>query len=478
MAGTETEITFTSRCISSGESLINSPASTTSGLVEVEYEANGCAGDDTIKALGPDNSTAQITLNIAQAFAYNLIGNTPEPNSIAPSGNATSARPSNSVVSFNVVDETGNPVKGADVTFALSYSSQANSSTEDVRLENTSTTSGSGGTARTRVIAGEQNTVVRVIATIQREDGSTASTISSPISINAFVPDQDSFSMSIDKFMPNAQFHNNEKVTITINAADRFNNNNLEGNTVVAFTTTGGSIENYCVLDASGVCTVTWTSTDPRPASGRVAILARSVGDESFRDLNSNDEFDDGEFVSDSSITFEAGEAYMDFTTDGSFTAGSDQFFDDNGNSSYDAPNGTYDGSGCLNQGTQNCTEGPVTIWDQAYIVMASDAGIQAVLAPSGNPDEYCVTASGATAGGQRVPLPTDTSIAFSIEDGEIISSTPDYAVENSYVAANEISQCIRAGQDDDLGTTPRLTVTLTPPSPYGGAPIERSITL
>lgn len=478
MAGSQTEITFTSRCISSGESLVNTPVTTTSGLVEVEYEANGCTGNDTITATGPDGASAQLTLDIAQAFAFNLTSNTPEPSSIAPSGNATTARPSDSVVSFNVVDETGNPVKGAEVTFTLSYSSQANSNAEDVRLERTSTTSGPGGTARTRVIAGEQNTVVRVIASIIREDGSSASTISPPISINAFVPDQDSFSLSIDTFMPNAQFHNNETIQVTINAGDRFNNNNLEGNTVVAFTTTGGSVENYCVLDASGICTVTWTSADPRPASGRVAILARSVGDESFRDLNSNDEFDNGEFNPDSSIVFEAGEAFMDFSTDGAFTNGTDQFFDDNGNGSYDGPDGVYDGSGCLDPDTQNCTEGPVTIWAQGYIVMASDAGIEANLSPSGNANEYCVTASGGTAGGQRVPLPTGTSISFSIEDGEIFSTTSDFSVENTYISANQISQCILAGQDDDLTTTPSLTVTLTPPSPYGGAPIERSISL
>jgi hypothetical protein len=447
-------------------------------LVEIEYEANGCAGDDTIIATGPDGATAQLTLSIAQAFAFNLNSNNPEPNSIAPSGNATTARPSSSAVSFNVVDASGNPVKGAEVSFALNYSSRASSTAEDVRLESASTTSGPGGIARTRVIAGEQNTVVRVIASIVREDGSNASTISPPISINAFVPDQDSFSMSIDTFMPNAQDHNNQTVNITINAADRFNNNNLEGNTVVAFTTTGGSIENYCVLDASGICTVTWLSSDPRPASGRVAILARSVGDESFRDLNSNDEFDNGEFVSDSSIVFEAGEAFMDFSADRQFTNGVDQFFDDNGNGSYDGPNGVYNGSGCLNPDTQNCTEDPVTVWDQGLIVMASDFDIRTTLAASGNADEYCVTFSGGTKGGQRVPLPSGTSISFTIEDGEIFSLTTEFSVADGYVSANEDSQCIEAGQNDDLTTTPRLTVTLTPPAPYGGPPIEESLSL
>lgn len=480
MAGQETTISFTSSCIDAGEAIVNTPISTTSGLVEVNYQAQGCTGTDTVTATAGDGSQAQVTLSVAPAFAFNLIANEPEPNSIAPSGLATSARPSSSTVSFEVVDEEGNPVRGADVSFRLSYSERANASAEDARLDALSATSGAGGLVTTRVIAGSQHTVVRIIASVTRENGESADTTSLPIAINAFVPDQDSFSISVDNFMPNAQFHNNETINITVNAGDRFNNNDLDlqGNTVVSFATTGGSIDNSCVLNADGTCTVAWRSSDPRPASGRVAILARSVGEESFRDLNSNDEFDNGEFVSDASIILERGEAYLDFSTNNNFDQGTDQFFDYNGNGVFDTEDGVYDGSACLDSAVNNCSRGPVTIWDQAFIVMASDRGITANLAPGVEPNEFCLTTNATTQAGQPVPLPASTTITFSIDDGEIFSTNTSFSVDTIYLENNTITECVLAGQNDDLTTTPILKATITPPAPFSGRPVETSLSL
>ncbi|RCW66518.1 hypothetical protein DET61_11065 [Marinobacter nauticus] len=478
LAGEEVSVEFTSRCISSGESSVSSPAITNSGLVEVEYQSNGCSGDDVITA-SVDNATAQATVSIEAASPYSISSNPPVPESIAPVGNANSARPSTSTVTFTVIDEDGNPVRGANVTFTLSYSERANPAVEDVRLDRSSATSGPGGEASVRVRAGQQNTVVRVIATIVREDGSAVSIPSPPISVNSFLPDQDSFSMSISNFMPNAQNYNNQTTEITINGGDRFNNNDLEdGNAVVNFVASGGSIDNYCVLDSDGICTVTWRSTDPRPANGRVAILARTVGDESFRDLNSNDEFDNGEFSPEPGIVFEKGEAYLDFNADRSYTAGVDQFFDYNGDSNYNGPDGTYDGSACLSPDSNNCSAGPVTVWDQGLIVMASDSGITGTLAAGGAPNQYCLAVSATTKAGQPVPLPVGTTIDFEITDGTILSSVTSFELGNTYISGNTIEACVLATEDTDPATTALLKAIVTPPEPYTGSPVEFSSTL
>jgi hypothetical protein len=285
--------------------------------------------------------------------------------------------------------------------------------------------------------------------------------------------------MSIDNFMPNAQNYNNQKVSVTINAGDRFNNNDLaDGNAVINFVTSGGSIDNYCVLDDDGICTVTWISTDPRPANGRVAILARSVGDESFRDLNSNDEFDNGEFTPDPGVSFEKGEAYLDYDVDRVFTASTDQFFDNNGNAAYDGPDGVYDGSACFNPSTNNCTKGPSVIWDQGYIVMASDTGINGTLAASANPNEYCLTVSATTKAGQAVPLPSATDISFEMKDGTLLSTVTSFKISDGYEASNSSTFCVEAEDDGDATTASRLSATVKPPAPYGGAPYEFSIIL
>ncbi|MCK7546014.1 hypothetical protein MLC59_17785 [Marinobacter bryozoorum] len=473
LAGEEVSVEFTSRCISSGDATINSPATTTSGLIEVEYQALGCTGQDQITATYED-ATAQGVITIEDSDAYSISSNPPSPQSIAPTGNTNSARPSTSTVTFNVIDEDNNPVRGALVEFDLSYSERAYPNVEDVRLDRQSTESGPDGAAIVRVRAGQQNTVVRVIATIAREDGQRVSVVSAPISINSFLPDQDSFSMSISNFMPNAQFHNNETTEITINGGDRFNTNDLEeGNAIVNFVTSGGSIDSYCILDDDGVCTVTWRSTDPRPANGRVAILARTVGDESFRDLNSNNSFDRGEFSPDPGVAFEKGEAYLDYNIDRRYSASVDQFFDDNGNGTYNGPNGRYDGSACLNPSAGSCTKGPVTIWDQGYIVMASDSGIEGSLTATDNDGEYCLTVSATTGAGQPVPLPTDTAINFEITDGEFISTVTSFEIPNTYLTDNAVTYCVYAEEDEDDTTVTRLSATVEPPAPYGGAPIE-----
>jgi hypothetical protein len=478
LAGQEVSVEFTSRCISSGESVMSTPVTTTSGLIETEYQSNGCSGEDVITA-SYNGATAQASVTVEAASPYSISSNPPAPESIAPTGNASSARPSSSTVVFNIIDEDGNPVRGATVDFALSYSERANPAVEDVRLDRPSAISGPGGEATVRVRAGEQNTVVRVIATITRDGGARVSVPSAPISINSFLPDQDSFSMSIDNFMPNAQNYNNQKVSVTINAGDRFNNNDLaDGNAVINFVTSGGSIDNYCVLDDDGICTVTWISTDPRPANGRVAILARSVGDESFRDLNSNDEFDNGEFTPDPGVSFERGEAYLDYDVDRVFTPSTDQYFDNNGNTAYDGPDNIYDGSACFNPGANNCTKGPSVIWDQGYIVMASDTGVNGTLAASANPNEYCLTVSATTKAGQPVPLPSATDISFEMKDGTLLSTVTSFKISDGYEASNSSTFCVEAEDDGDATTASRLSATVKPPAPYGGAPYEFSIIL
>lgn len=478
LAGDEVSVEFTSRCISSGDSTLPSPVTTTSGLVEVEYQSNGCAGEDTITA-SYEGATAQSTISIEAASPFSLFSNPPSPESIAPVGNSNSSRPSTSVVTFTIIDENDIPVRGAEVSFQLSYSERAIPDVEDARLDKESTISGPGGEATVRVRAGQQNTVVRVIASITRENGTTVSVPSAPISINSFLPDQDSFSMSISNFMPNAQNYNNQTVEVTINGGDRFNNNDIaDGNAVVNFVTSGGSIDNYCVLDDNGTCTVTWVSTDPRPANGRVAILARTVGDESFKDLNSNDEFDNGEFVPDPGVDFEKGEAFLDYDADQNYSASVDQFFDNNGDLIFNGPDGIYDGSACLSPDANNCSPAPTIIWDQGYIVMASDTGIVGQLSATGTPNQYCLAVNATTQAGQDVPLPSGTTVDFQIQDGNLLSTVTSFTVSDGYQANDIATYCVDAEEDDDLSTVTRLSATVTPPSPYGGSPLEFSIIL
>ena len=113
-----------------------------------------------------------------------------------------------------------------------------------------------------------------------------------------------------------------------IRAADRFNNPIPDG-TQISFVTDGGAIVGSCAI-SGGTCSSTWVSQDPRPSDGLVNILARTTGEESFTDTNSNGKYDDGEPIvteldeafldEDSSGAYEVGEFFSDFNEDGTFT--------------------------------------------------------------------------------------------------------------------------------------------------------------
>jgi hypothetical protein len=78
LAGQEVSVEFTSRCISSGESVMTTPVTTTSGLIETEYQSNGCSGEDVITA-SYAGATAQASVTVEAASPYSISSNPPAP---------------------------------------------------------------------------------------------------------------------------------------------------------------------------------------------------------------------------------------------------------------------------------------------------------------------------------------------------------------------------------------------------------------
>ncbi len=112
-------------------------------------------------------------------------------------------------------------------------------------------------------------------------------------------------------------------VPVTVYLSDRYSNPVPDG-TAVAFTTNGGQIDGNCNT-SGGQCTVTWTSSNPRPTTnpasqtgtppsngfGRAMILSTAIGEESFDDANGNGFYDSGESFSN------LGEPYRDDNQNG-----------------------------------------------------------------------------------------------------------------------------------------------------------------
>lgn len=359
----DASILFTSTCIASGLSEVT-PAiiNNTTGTVSVTYTARGCSGQDTISAQTALDGTTygasvQITTTPAPLGSISFASATPAIIGIKGSG----AIPEQSVVSFLVTDATGNPVPNQDVTFTL------NNTSGGITLSNTTDTSNASGIASTTVASGTVATSVRVTATAIR-DAITSSAQSSALAITTGIPDHDSFSLSATTLNIEGYDYDGITTTLTLRAADRFNNPVPDG-TAIAFQAEGASVQGSCVTSA-GACSVELTSQRPRPADGRVTVLASGIGEESFTDSNpSNGRFDDAETFID------LPEAFRDDNENGVRDSNEPYVnFDDDVNETYDAASGLYEGLLCKGPSACNPDQTTVTLSQNIVIVLSGSS--------------------------------------------------------------------------------------------------------
>ena len=171
-------------------------------------------------------------------------------------------------------------------------------------------------------------------------------TLTTPVSTSTGIADQDSFSLSASVLNPEGWDIDNTEVTLLILAADHFNNPVPDG-TAIFFTTEGGQVDSSCQT-ATGQCSVTWRSSDPRPSDGRVTILATAIGEESFVDLNGNNVLDNTDNYSDRR------EAFRDDNENGVHDVGTEEFRDFNSNGMYDPADNEFNGALCNSANVTN----------------------------------------------------------------------------------------------------------------------------
>ncbi len=463
--GDETTVTLSSQC---DAATLDSPLTTTSGKISTSYTA-GCSGNDVITAQLDNGASATAILSVAsqEVGALEFVSVTPP--AIATLGSADASRASVSTVVFKLVDKNGNPVVDQELAFELS------SNVGGASLTDSSATTSNDGLAQTRVNAGTVASVVSVTATYEPDSGEVIQTTSDPISISAAIPDTDSFSISVEaNFLPNARFYDGEAVGVTIRAADR--NNNKINDTIVNFVTSGGAIANECEL-SEGVCSLDWVSQDPRPAdTGVIAILARSVGEESFRDLDSDGIYTAGEdlFIADE---HDSSEAFLD-RNDNGIRDDDEEYFDYNQDKSFNNADGIYDGTACSNESEDagQCTKNVREVFELAHIYMASDRiSITPVGTEPFSPGSICFSISGdfsyedPTTGATTIvqgPPPGNTTVSFETTNGSIVGDS-SFDTTTSY-RTTPVSQCVVV-EGDDTASSGTLSVSVTPPEPYSG---------
>ena len=376
------DVTFSSDCVAAGKAKFTNAAGTElttvsafNGALTINYTANGCVGNDSVRAsanIGGTTRHATTTIDVESdtVGSIKFIDATPEQISIAGTGDTET-----SVVRFQVLGSTGAPVQNEEVRFNLDVT------TGGITLVNptpaSSTTAGdattnANGYASITVKSGTVPSAVRVTATAL---STNITTQSSSLLISTGLPDQDSMSISASVFNPSGWDHDGEISNITIRMADAFNNPVPNG-TAVTFTTEGGAIGDIetgapvsgC-FTTNGACTVQWISQNPRPTDGRVTILATAIGNESFEDTDGDYTYDLGELVS----TDDLPEAFLDKNENSTRDPG-EFFVDIDGEGAYSFEDGKYNGILCKDEATNNCTKTSVTVRDALVLTMSSDA--------------------------------------------------------------------------------------------------------
>ncbi len=293
---TPASISFSSDCTTNNSATLDTPVTTLSGNASSTFQDTSCSGNsernDQIIATtvaGNQILTASLPFTLQRQTLASLSFESAEPTQIRIKGAGGTGSSESSLVSFKVTSANGQPAAQQKVSFTLDTVVGGLSFANGTA--NAQSQTNSQGIASVRVLSGTVPTPVRVVATaVDTDTKEVITSQSEQLTVNTGLPQQLGFSLATSNANPEAGNIDGEKVTVTARLSDSFGNP-APNDTTVNFTSEGGQIEPSC-LTQNGVCSVTWTSSDPRPQDHRITVLAYALGHETFFDTNGNNQFD------------------------------------------------------------------------------------------------------------------------------------------------------------------------------------------
>lgn len=320
--GVPVNVTYTASCgkINGQDTTIGGVSVTTngSGVASAVYDAvsaNGslCSGSVALTAssAGAQPRSTSVTVAAPTATAVVFVSATPSQIFVAGSGALDQA-----IVTFKVLSSGGValpsvPVKFSIVTNPGGVGLGAASATDPVLA-----TTLASGEASVSVFSGTIPGPVKVRAELVSDP--TVFSETQNLTVASGPPSQRFMSLSVETFNIEGAEFDGASTPLTVRIADR-QGNAVEDGTVINFTAEGGQVARSCAtarINGISQCSVSFTSQNPRPANGRVSVLAYTAGTKDYVDVNGNNRYDSG--VDD---LIKIGDAYRD----------------DNENSSYDA---------------------------------------------------------------------------------------------------------------------------------------------
>ncbi len=322
-------LTLSSSCVALGKATL-SPASVTatSTPIVIQFRDNGCgalqASDQIQAVVTSTGATAALKLDIQSPATSSIafVQAAPEQIYLSGSGFAQSSQ-----ITFQVNDLAGNPLPNIQVELRL-QTGAGGVTMEGRPVESVNppspnpftATSNALGQVTVRINSGSVPTPVRVNARLAAN--TSIATVSSNLSVAVGLPSQVNFSLSQGK--KNIEGYNVDGIpnTYQIIASDR-SGNPVPAGTSINFITEGGQIEaikQTALVSGIARTTANLVSADPRPVDGRITVTAYALGEESFIDLNGNNQYDLGEPFQD------LGNIFKDRNFDGVFDPTVDEF--------------------------------------------------------------------------------------------------------------------------------------------------------
>jgi hypothetical protein len=435
--GVPVAVSLSSNC---GAKILINPAqaTTTNGSASFTAIDQGCGAERstivfTAAIVGTSNSrTVNVGVSAPTASSLKFVTASPEAIFLKGSGFLEV-----SIVTFEVVDQGGNPLPNQDVKLELTTTVGGltlNDSANAVTVK-----SDSNGKVIGRVNAGTVPAPVRVRATLAL---SGVATVSSNLTVGVGLPSQRNFSLSQGTINIEGFNYDGTPNTYSIFAADR-SGNPVPTGTVINFVTEGGQIQSSrqtTLNNGIASAVAQFVSQAPRPADGRVTITAYAVGEESFVDTNGNNVWDSGEPFQD------LGDVYKDTNFSQTFSAGEEVFpFGKTGGCaiSNDPLLGYGDGIGTNVAGTCDGT------WGRAFVRRSTET----VFSSSFARPVWIPGAVPLIGGGGPITIPVDgigTSQTYTLVNGSRIGT--------SALSTEQLTACQSAF---DLIATPTLSATI-----------------
>jgi hypothetical protein len=413
------EVKFSSPCATVGNAKLDDSVFTVNGIASATYQPTNCSGNDLITATSSVNNLSQnLTIIVDSAPAHTIHYISASPKWIAIEGTGGVGRSEASTLTFKVVDQNDNASTNQDVEFILDIGPSGTTISPITAKTNSS------GEVITVVSAGKVSGVVRVRVKI-KDSLPLITSVSDELTVSTGLPDQNSFSISLEDHAPESWNTDGIIVKSTVRLADHFNNAVPNG-TAVYFTTEGGSIKDAATgtigscMTTGSECTLEWESQNPRPQgnqleahvlanpagcasslvqsfapcinsggmgqpyAGRVTITAFAIGEESFVDKNANGWFDAGDtFKIEGNITgssYDVPEVFYDDDENGSYdtstVSGAEEKFHDFNpvDGSYSAGNSIFNGMLCseIDDSDGLCERKLINVRGSQSLIMAS----------------------------------------------------------------------------------------------------------